>query len=304
MNTEREDIYTRVTNQIVTAIEAGAPKFRMPWHITDAERFCPINAVSKRPYRGINVLLLWAQAEAKAFPTGNWATFAQWKHLGASVRKGERATTVVLWKPIDSSGKRTADDESAETPRRDRGLLALGFSVFNAAQVDGYERPNRETLSEGERIQAAERVLFSQGAEIQHGGSAAFYDVNADRIHLPRFDSFRDPIAYYATLSHELTHFSGASHRLDRNLTGRFGSSAYAAEELVAELGSAFLCARLGLSTEPRPDHGGYISNWLTLLRNDRKAIFTAASKAQQAADWLMGEYQSEATTPAAALAA
>ena len=241
MNTEREDIYTRVTNQIVTAIEAGAPKLRMPWHITDAERFCPINAVSKRPYRGINVLILWAEAAAKGFEMGNWATFKQWKQLGASVRKGERATTVVLWKPFDAAAKRTGDEEASENSRRERGLLALGFSVFNAAQIDGYKRPTRAKLPEGARILAAEQVLFGKGAEIQHGGAAAFYDINTDRIHLPRFDSFRNAEAYYATLSHEMCHWSGASHRLDRNLVGRFDSSAYAAEELIADLRSAFL---------------------------------------------------------------
>lgn len=290
METNREDIYTRVTNLIVRAIEEGVTRCRMPWHITGADCFSPINAVSKRPYRGINVLTLWIAAVVKSYETGVWGTYNQWKELGAQVRKEEQATTVVLWKPTEQVAKASDAEKTDDDGQRHRGLLARGFSVFNAAQVDGFQLTAQPQLPEGARIRAAEQVLFGVGATIEHGGARAFYDSQSDCIRLPRFDSFRDAVGYYATLAHELTHWTGAKHRLDRNLANRFGSAAYAAEELIAELGAAFLCAQLGLTVEPRPDHAGYIANWLELLRNDKKAIFTASSKAQQAADWLLNQ--------------
>lgn len=288
MNMNREDIYTRVTNQIVQAIEAGAPEFRMPWHAGEADCFSPINAVSTRPYRGVNVLTLWVAAAVKCYESGLWATYKQWLELGAQVRKGEQGSTVVLWKPADRSKGDAGMEKENDDQQTRRGLLVRGFSVFNATQVDGYTFLNQPKLSEACRIRAAEQVLFGVGAAIQHSGGKAYYNCTSDCIHLPRFDSFRDAVSYYATLAHELTHWTGAEHRLNRELTGRFESNAYAAEELIAELGAAFLCAQLKLSVEPRPDHARYIVDWLRLLRNDKRAIFSAAAKAQQAADWLL----------------
>lgn len=286
MDTNRDDIYTRVTNDIIQAIEAGAQHCRLPWHISEADCFAPINATSKRPYRGVNVLILWAAAIVAGYESGFWATYRQWQELGAQVRKGERATTIVLWKPTEQR-VHSSEGESDE-PQRRRGLLAKGFSVFNAAQVDGFEPTPHSRLSEGARIRAAEQVLFGVGANIHHGGGSAYYNTATDTIHLPRFDSFRSVVGYYSTLAHELTHWTGTKARLDRDLSSRFGSSGYAIEELIAEFGAAFLCARFGLSVEPRPDHADYIGNWLSVLKSDKKALFTAASKAQQACDWLL----------------
>lgn len=304
MDLNREDIYTRVTNQIVQAIEAGVQKCRLPWHITDADCFAPINAVSKRPYRGINVLALWAAADAKGYAGGIWATYQQWQQLGAQVRKGEQATAVVLWKPTERSKQDAVDVNTNDETRRERGLLARGFFVFNSSQVDGFNPVQQSKLSEGCRMRAAEQVFFGVGATIMHGGATAFYNCDTDCIHLPRFDSFRDAVSYYATLSHELTHWTGAKHRLNRDLAGRFASLAYAAEELIAELGAAFLCAQLGLSVEPRPDHADYIADWLILLKNDKKAIFTAASKAQQSSDWLLDRSHSDQSAESGIVAA
>jgi antirestriction protein ArdC len=202
------------------------------------------------------------------------------------VRHGERATTVVLWKSTERVIEATERED--DEPHWRRGLLAKGFSVFNAAQVDGFEPEKSARLSEGARIHGAEQVLFGVGADIQHGGGGAYYNVTTDTIHLPRFDSFRNVVGYYATLAHELTHWTGAKPRLDRDLLSRFGSGSYAVEELIAEFGAAFLCARFGLSVEPRPDHADYIGHWLAVLKSDKKALFTAASRAQQAVDWLL----------------
>jgi antirestriction protein ArdC len=295
----RDDIYTRVTNQIIQAIEAGTKNCRMPWHITDADCFAPINAVSKRPYRGVNVLILWAAALDKGYAGGSWATYEQWKQVGAQVRKGEKSTTVVLWKPTESKAKETEDDSIATRDKRG-GLLARGFSVFNLAQVDGYQAVRTPKLFENIRIRAAEKVLLGAGADVRHSGATAYYHKAMDFIAIPRLEAFRDSVGYYSVLAHELTHWTAAAHRLNRDLSGRFGSEAYAAEELVAELGAAFLCGALGLSVEPREDHADYIADWLAILRNDKKAIFSAASKAQQSADWILQQTDRSSETAAA----
>ena len=280
------DVYTRVTNHIIEAIERGAGTFRMPWHVTDADHFSPLNAVSKKPYRGVNVVSLWAAAEVKGYASGLWATYRQWQELGAQVRRGEESSLVVFWK-VSEREREEADEETE--PGRGR-IFARGYSVFNVAQVEGYEVPTVTKRSEPERIQAAEAFFGALGADIRHGGNRACYRPLHDDIQMPPFEAFRDVVAYYSTLAHEATHWTGAKARLDRDLSGRFGTNAYAAEELVAELGAAFICADLGLSVEPRPDHAAYISSWLEVLRKDTRAIFTAASKAQQAADYMHGK--------------
>jgi antirestriction protein ArdC len=283
MGTEREDIYTRVTNRIIEAMEAGAKGGRMPWHVTDAEHFSPVNAVSRKPYRGVNVLSLWAAAEEHGYPTGLWATYKQWGELGAQVRRGEKSSLVVFWSVTE--GDDSTEQES--DGKGERRFFARGYSVFNAAQVDGYTPPEMPKLPEAERIETAERFFQALRADLRHGGNRAFYSKGTDHIQLPPFEAFRDGVAYYAVLAHEATHWTGAKDRLDRDMTGRFGSDAYAAEELVAELGAAFLSAGLGLTVEPRADHAGYIASWLKVLKDDKRAIFTAASKAQQAVDWM-----------------
>jgi len=283
---ERDDVYERVTNQIIEAIEQGAGEWRMPWHRLAADTFAPVNIVSKKPYRGVNILSLWASAAEKGYASGFWATYPQWQQLGAQVRKGETSTLVVFWK-FDLLEEEAESDEE-EKPER-HSILARGYHVFNAEQVDGFTLPPMKTLPQAERIEIAERFFAQLGADIRHGGSRAFYNKAEDYIQLPCFEVFKETAAYYATLGHECTHWSGAPHRLNRDLKGRFGDQSYAAEELVAELGAAFLCADLDLANEPRPDHAAYVQNWLKVLREDKRAVFTAASKAQQAVDWMHG---------------
>lgn len=284
---ERGDVYARVTDRIVAAIEAGAGDFSMPWHHDGSGGVRPVNALSRRPYRGVNVVALWSAAKALAYPSGVFATYRQWAALGAQVRKGERGHLVVFWKTNDRDGEETGA-ESEPDGRGGRRFFARGFTVFNAAQVDGYA-PDADAprLPDSERIAHADAFQAALGIETRHGGTGAYYVPARDFIQLPPFELFADAVAYYATALHEAGHATAAPHRVGRDLSGRFGSEAYAAEELVAELCAAFVCADLGLAVEPRADHAAYIASWLKVLRADPRAIFTAASKAQAAADWM-----------------
>jgi antirestriction protein ArdC len=280
------DVYARVTAQIVTAIENGVGNWRMPWHTSGRFAFSPINVVSKKPYRGINTVCLWAAAQAKGYELGEWGTYQQWQERGAQVRKGERATLVVFWKFANDS----AESDSDDTPKANGShlLFTRGYSVFNAAQVDGYTPKADAERSMLERIAQADAFFSAIGADVRHGGNQAFYAPISDHIQMPPFQAFRESAGFYSVLAHEHTHWTASASRCNRELGKRFGDAAYAAEELIAELGAAFTCANLGLSTEPRPDHAQYIQSWLKVLKADSRAIFTAASKAQQAADWLL----------------
>jgi len=282
-----KDVYERVTNQIIAAIEAGAGEYRMPWHHDGSSVTTPVNVASRKAYRGVNILSLWAAAQASGYAAGIWGTYRQWLELGAQVRKGERGHLVVFWKQTDrdrDSDRQDGDEDRDEPARR---MFARGYVVFNSAQVDRYTPPDMPVLPETERIAHAERFCAALSIDIRHGGSQACYIPSKDYVQMPKFESFRDAIAYYAVLLHECGHASGAKHRLDRDLSGRFGSAAYAMEECTVELLSAMICADLNLTVEPRPDHARYIASWLEVLRSDKRAIFTAASKAQQIADWM-----------------
>jgi antirestriction protein ArdC len=280
----RRDLYADVTQQIVAAIETGAASFTLPWH-TVCRR--PRNIVSTRGYRGINTLLLWLAGQAKAYPTADWATFKQWREIGHPVRAGEQAATVIFWKQWSGpAGQSDAGDVPAQDGRRP--FVARAYHVFNAAQVHDYAPPPATPLlPETERDTAAERFFRRLPLNVEHGESQAYYLPDADRIHLPDFARFKDANSYYSVRGHESVHATGAKHRLDRNLAGRFGSNAYEVEELIAELGASFLCADLQLSPTPRPDHAGYLAAWLKVLNADTRAIFTVAGQAQAAVDWL-----------------
>ena len=285
--TNQRDVYARVTDQIINAIEQGVGNWRMPWHTSGRYAFSPINATSRKPYRGINTVCLWAAAEAKGYDSGEWATYAQWQERGAQVRKGEKSTTVVFWKFANGTAENQDGDDN-QPSTGSRLLFTRGYAVFNAAQVDGYTPKSEPAVSMPERIERAETWFQSVGAAVCNGGNRAYYAPGTDHIQMPPFAAFAENVSYYSTLAHEHTHWTARAERCDRQLGKRFGDSAYAAEELIAELGAAFVCAHLGLSTEPREDHAEYIQSWLKVLRADKRAIFTAASKAQQAADYLI----------------
>lgn len=285
MTQERADVHARVTNAIVAAIEAGAGKYRMPWHHDGCAVSRPTNVASRKPYRGGNVLALWAAAYGGRYGSGLWGTYRQWAELGAQVRRGETATTIVFWKagrPADAEDER---DDAAK--RGGRRLFARGFSVFNQDQVDGYARPQAPRLPETERLVRADGFYANLGIPTEYRGNEALYFPSTDTVVVPRFEQFRDPAGFYDTLFHEGVHATAAPHRCDRDLSLRFKSDAYAFEELVAQLGAAFVLADLGVEAVPRPDHAAYLACWLRVLKADSAAIFTAASKAQAAADWM-----------------
>jgi len=283
----RFDLYRAVTDKIVAAIEAGAGAFVMPWHVSAATGR-PTNALTGHGYRGVNVVALWAEAVVSGYDTGWWASYRQWERLGAQVRRGERGSVIVFYNHLN-----TAPTEELEDSRF--RLVARASRVFNLDQVDGWQPPGSAPVSLVKALTEAEAFVAATKAVVVHGGSRACYRRDNDRIELPARDRFRgSPTssaseAYYGTLLHELTHWSGASHRLDRTFGTRFGDHDYAVEELVAELGAAFLCADLGIANEPRPDHAAYVASWLEVLNDDRRAVFTAAARANEAATYLQG---------------
>lgn len=287
---QKTDIYEKITTEIIEAIEAGCSKLEMPWHTLGV---LPSNASNGRRYRGVNVLALWAAATRRGYSTDLWATYQQWHELGAQVRKGEKSTTVVFWK-FYGDDRETEEDAAVDAENAGKRCLARAYHVFNADQVNGFQIPDLPRLPEAERIKCAEEFFRSSGIRIIENGARACYDPQSDEIHMPAFALFKKADYFYSTLAHEAIHATGAQSRCNRQLGNRFGSESYAAEELIAELGSAFLSAELQLETMPKTDNAPYIENWLKVLKNDKRAIFTAASKAQQAMDWLLAQQRQE----------
>jgi antirestriction protein ArdC len=284
MKQDRTDVYNRITAEIIAAIEAGAGEFKMPWHHTGTSIARPTNIASGKGYRGVNVLALWVGAEIARYDSGLWGTYRQWQALEAQVRKGERGTTVVLWKQANAaSDDDGADDEDGPSRR----IFARAFTVFNAAQVDGYQPAPVALLPESERVTHVEAFISNLGITTVFGSPNAYYQPATDTVHMPDFGHFHEAAGFYGTWIHENGHASGAKHRLDRDLSGRFGSASYALEEISVEILSGMILADLGISHHPRPDHAAYVASWLRVLKDDPRAIFTAASKAQQAADWM-----------------
>lgn len=272
------DLYRSVTARIVADLDAGIAPWVKPWKDGRTAGLLPQNAVTGRPYRGINIPILWDAANRAGYPRQEWLTFKQAFGAGGVVRKGERGTPVVFVKRVLAPGK---DDDETDA------LVSLlrVFTVFNVEQVDGLAPEPTAAEPVQAPILVAEAFVRRIGADIRHGGNVACYVPSQDLIALPEPRQFESAAHYFATALHELTHWTGHQERLNRQLSHRFGSQAYAAEELVAELGAAFLCAELGI--EGRLRHTDYIGAWLKLLRDDAKAVFTAASKASQAADFL-----------------
>lgn len=288
--TEPASIYEAITNGIVEAIEKGAGTWHMPWHVSDSSVCRPRSVVSGLPYRGINVIVLWAQASLRNYPTGLWATYRQWQELGAQVRKGEKGTTVVYYKQLPLASE---DVETGEVVT-DYRLVARSFNVFNGAQVDGWKPWDPQPADLVETHDRVENFIDASGADIRSAGTKAYYDRLADCIFIPDRVRFRgSPTSsategYYATVFHELIHWTGHHLRLCRDFSGRFGDDSYAFEELVAELGAAFLCMEHGVANAPRPDHAAYIASWLKVLKKDTRAIFAASTHAHQAIEFLM----------------
>lgn len=286
----KSDIHQDITDRIVAAIEAGAGEFKMPWH-ADAARQIPQNIASGNNYRGINILALWVAQIDRGYDSNIWGTYRQWQSRNAQVRRGEKASQVVFYKDV----RHEETTESGEVEQT-KILVAKASFVFNANQVDGYAGPDAPTLEDKTVVlENADAFVQAIGATIEHGGSQAFYRSTTDTVHLPSRERFfgsntsTPTEAYYSVLFHELTHWTAPESRLNRDLKNRFGSEAYAMEELIAEFGAAFLCGHMGIALEPRLDHAAYLSHWLEVIKSDKKALFTAASKASQAVEYLAG---------------
>lgn len=282
----RSDVYTRVTAKIIADLEQGVRTWQRPWSAANADGniIRPLRATGQ-PYRGVNVLLLWSEALDKGYTAPMWMTYKQAETLGAQVRKGEHGSLVVY---ADKITKTETDDQGKEAERQIPFMK--GYTVFNVEQIDGlpaHYTAKAEPAQPVARIEQAEAFFTATGATIRHGGNKAFYAPALDFVQMPPRESFRDAESHAATLVHELTHWTSHPSRLARELGKRFGDQAYAAEELIAEMGAAFLCADLGITPEVRDDHAAYLAHWLQVLKADNRAIFTAASQAQRAADYL-----------------
>jgi antirestriction protein ArdC len=281
-----EDLFAEITNQLIADIETGAAgDWRMPWH-TLADAGTPVS-VDGRRYRGMNSVWLPMVAAAHGWTSGVWATYRGWQRHDAQVRRGERATQVVLWKQTRPDTDDATGDEQQGRP----SLFARAYAVFAAEQVDGADQIVARHHDTGrdtpERIDAAEAFFAAVGAHVIEGGNRACYQPATDEIHVPALAQFDHAARFYATLGHEHAHWTGHASRLNRDLTGRFGSDSYAAEELVAEFAAAMWCAQQGISAVTRPDHAAYLAGWLRILRTDTRALVTASSKAQAAVDHL-----------------
>jgi antirestriction protein ArdC len=268
-------LYENITNSIVADLEKGVAPWLKPWKSGNSTGLLPANAATKRGYNGINIPILWYAAEKQGYPTHRWMTFKQALELGANVRKGEKSTHVVFTKKLTIK----EDDEDKLIP------MLRAYSVFNTAQIDGLEPERPQELPEDKRDDRVSAFIAATKAEIRLGGDLACYIPKLDCIALPHPCAFHTYENYQATALHELGHWSGHKDRLNRDLAHRFRTEAYAAEELVAELNAAFLCAHLGIKGELK--HAEYIASWIQLLKNDNRAVFTAASKASQAANYL-----------------
>lgn len=284
------DHYSKITNLIVQELEKGVRPWLKPWNAEHAAgRITRPLRHNGKPYSGINVLTLWTEATAQGFSCPIWMTYKQAQELGAQVRKGEKGSPVVF---ADRLHRKETDDNGDEVSREIPFLK--GYTVFNCEQIEGlpahYTAPAAPVLDPVQRIESIEQFFAKTGADIHHGGDRAYYAIQNDYVQMPPFETFLDPESYYATLAHEMTHWTRHEKRLNREFgRKRWGDEGYAAEELVAELGSAFLSADLGLTPEPREDHASYIAHWLTVLKNDNRAIFTAAAHAERACGFLSG---------------
>jgi antirestriction protein ArdC len=287
----KSDVYERITGAIVAELEKGVRPWMKPWNAEHAAgritRPLRHNGV---PYQGINVVMLWSAAVAGGYAAPIWMTFKQAQELGAHVGKGEKGSLVVYASTVTRT---ETDEESGEEQERDIPFMK-GYTVFNVEQIEGlpaqYHAKAQPRLDPAQRIDAAEDFFAATGARIAHGGATACFSVSEDRVRMPPFESFRDAESYYATLAHEVTHWTRHPARLARDFgRKRWGDEGYAMEELVAELGAAFLSADLDLTPEPREDHAAYIASWLKVLKDDKRAVFSAAAHAQRAADYLHG---------------
>lgn len=282
---QKIDIHQEVTDRFIAALEAGTQPWQMDWISAAPKRSC------KTPYQGINILLLGMAQEAGGYTNPHWLTFNQAKSLGGMVRKGEKGARIVFYKRLSVDAK---EGERADADgKRSFGFLKF-YTVFNVEQCDDLPADkfplSAAPMSEEMRDAVAEEALRSTGATIREGGGAAYYTETTDSVHMPDFTMFKSVSGYLATLAHELIHWTGPAKRLARPMFKDYakGRTHRAEEELVAEIGAAFVCARLGIAGDHFESHAAYVASWLKALKNDKRAIFKAAALAQTAADMVL----------------
>ena len=291
----KRDIYQEVTDLVIKAIEEGTQPWSRPWACGKGMALALRH--DGKPYRGINQFLLGMYQMQAGFNSPYWMTYNQAKKLGGQVRKGERGSMSVFFKMLDVPSK--APD--AKKGDKDRIPLLRHNMIFNAAQIEGlpdrfYIQPAE--INQDELIADADEFFSKTGCPVRHGGNSAHLSLNTGIVHMPEFAAFKTANDYYATLAHETIHWVGLKR--DEIEPDLFGSVNYAKEELVAEMGAAFTMAHLGLSSEPRPDHASYIASWLKKLKEDKKFIFQASSKAQARVDDLIARVEPATETEAA----
>ena len=281
------DHYQEVTDRIIAALEAGTRPWQRPWDPSKtAVAILPVNAVTRRPYRGINVLLLGMSVLAGDSGDPRWCTYRQAAERDWQVRRGERGTIIFFYKPLEVENRDLPPDDENRVKRIP---MLRAFTMFNGSQVDGMPPFVPPTLEEApwQRPDATDLILRSSGADVRIGGERAYYSPMTDHIQLPREAAFATPKSWGVTALHELGHWTGAPSRLDRDLSGRFGSQDYAREELRAELASLFIGTTLGLPTDI-PNHASYLASWISVLKQDRREIFRAAADAQRIANYCL----------------
>ena len=268
------DVHAKISEDIISAMESCEGKGRSLW---DRQCDLPMNLLSRKPYTGINTVHLWASSLHHEYGSPFWLTYKQAQELGGQVRAGEHGTSAVFYKQVPD---KDPEDDAMH-------MILKSFTVFNLAQIDGIENPEEKEKTLFEILADGERLLEKSPVTITEGGNRAYYRPSTDEICLPPRAEFVDRESFYSTAAHEMIHSTGHASRLDRDLKGRFGESAYAMEELVAELGSAFLCAGIGIHAQTRQDHAHYLKSWIRILKEDKKAIFTASSAASKAASFI-----------------
>lgn len=292
----RRDLYAEVTDKILAALESGTAPWSCPWD-RSGEATLPINESTGAFYQGINIPMLWMGQHERGFSSAHWMTYRQASEKGGQVRKGEKGTPIIFYKTLErDSGRIDADTGEALV---EQIQMLRSFTVFNLDQIDGIDAPLPPAGGNGfDPIAIGEAVMQASGVAVHHGGARAYYLPGADAITLPDRVRFTHAEDYYATALHELCHATKHPTRCDRKRYEHENSKvSYAFEELVAEMGSAFLMAALGISGNVQ-DHADYLDSWLTLLRQDKRAIFKAAAQAQKAANWALDAHGGAVATP------
>lgn len=298
---KQQNIFDRVTNKIIADLEQGVRPWQKPWSSTHTDgRIIRPRRHNGMPYNGINILLLWSETIDKGYQNPTWMTFQQAKEYGGHIRKGEKSCRVIY---ASTFNKTETDNKTGQEVDKDIPFLRA-YHVFNAEQIEDLPerlllKPEQSDLSMPQRLELVDQFIRYTGADIRHGGGKAFYAEKADYIRMPSIEAFKETENYYATLTHELTHWTKHNDRLARDFGRvRYGDEGYAKEELVAEIGSAFLCADLGITPEVQEDHAAYIQCWLKALKNDKRLIFKAAAHAARAADYLKDLQAQVGNTP------